>query len=197
MKAKQFIRLGCLASAFSFFSFHAKAQLAGFSTLNREKVIAIERLMIADSNNFHSSCKPFALAEIPADSLLHPVPKQKTLRVIYEFGELSKHPEKFSYALSPVITCLPGYELSAKNAILETALGARVKLGYKNKWSAELALVNTNSNFSENWNNYAKQNRVMQGNGYAYNSDLGYTNFQAFGSLSYRPNKHFNFNAGR
>ncbi len=175
----------------------ANAQQAGFSILNREYLIPLERKLLIDSVNFHSNCRPFAQAELPSDNIILKDSVHSFAKKIMHYGIFSKQEPGFKFALSPLVTLLTGYEFRNSKSIIDTRLGLRLNLAYKNKWGGEIQLVNTNGDYPSRWNNYAQGAKVLQGNGYAYPSNLGYTNLQCIGSLSFMPNNHFNFSAGR
>lgn len=179
-----------------FTTFSLSAQSA-FSLLNRDVTLQVEKHAGISSGNFHSNIKPYLLSETSLFEDTFIVPKNRLMKFLYLSGSQSVSENKFDLAVAPILTVLPGYEFSNSQSLLDTRLGGKINLNFRKKIALEVQLINLNASLPNYLADYAKENKVIAGNGYAYYSALGYTNVQWNGYLSYTPNTHFNFALGR
>lgn len=183
-------------SVFLILGFQAHAQ-ASFEPLNREYLFPKEQLLSNEAGNFHSNCKPYLTSELKFTNDSFFVPTNRFLKRVYLAFTPSSETTKSEITVAPLVTLLPGYDLATSSTTFDSRLGGKVNFNFRDKFSAELQLLNINADFPEYWNTYSKQKKIIPGNGYAYRSNLGYTTLQWTGYLSFSPNSHFNFAAGR
>ena len=190
----------------SFFLWQEKISAqATFSDLNRDVLLPIEKLSNSTSADLHSNIKPFLMSDL---KVLETDTSTKAITNSTERGSINisissdvdlikLKSKKIIITLNPLLTVLPGYELSNSKSILDTRLGGKLNVEAGKKLALEFQLINTNANFPDYWNLFTKSKGIIQGAGLAYKSSLGYTNLQANGYASYSPNSYFNFQAGR
>ncbi len=176
-----------------FFSFSQ----AAFSNLHRDYLFATESKFNSSEIQFHSNCKPFLKSDTDAASDTNLIPTAKFLRDLFLYGNTTDQQNRFSFVVSPIVTTLAGYEISDKDYLLDTRLGAKLNAHFKNKLALEFQGLNINADFPSYWNSFSQRKKIIPGNGYGYVSNLGYTNLQWNGYLSYSPGSYFNFTAGR
>lgn len=183
-------------SVFLILGLQAHAQ-ASFEPLNRAYLFPKEQLLSSEAGNFHSNCKPYLTSELKFTNDSFFVPTNRFLKRVYLAFTPSSETTKSEITVAPLVTLLPGYDLATSSTTFDSRLGGKVNFNFRDKFSSELQLLNINADFPEYWNTYSKQKKIIPGNGYAYRSNLGYTTLQWTGYLSYSPNSHFNFAAGR
>jgi hypothetical protein len=170
---------------------------AAFENLNREYLFGIEAKYISSEEQVHTNCKPFLKSELNLEIDTLNLPSRAFCKRMFIYGSPKADINRSNILVAPLITLLGGYEFEENNALLETRLGAKVNANYKSKLALELQVLNNNLTSTADWSSYSQNKRVLPGNGYAYTSNLGFTNLQWNGYVSFSQNSYFNFAAGR
>lgn len=164
--------------------------------LNRDFNIIYENALNDKASTFHSSIKPYVISVLKEISGKDSSINFKNILLSKIFPATINY-HNSSFAVSPLLSFQPGYDLKDKKNILETSIGVRINGDLGNKFSFELRILSGNSNFTNYVDNEIKTTKVIPGIGYAYASKLGYSYQNISGYLSYSPNKIFNFQLGK
>lgn len=182
-------------------SFSQYDPIARNTFLNQETHHVLDEWNIKFPNQtFHSSFRPYLSSTLSDfnDSCVkykHFIIKNFFLSKTFNDGPNKRN--QFNFQILPVADLQTGYDMLSNKNVNELSGGLHVKLNINNDFTLEGTGVAGNVSYPFFTDTLLKNQLLIPGLGVAYKSGntYNYTNFS--GSVSYSPNKTFNFQAGQ
>ena len=180
----------------------AMAQPENMSLL-REANIGITNAANTNPYEFHTNIRPYLLSEVALlntatykDTAM-PSSKKMVLRNYFtQAHALGIDAGKVFIKADPVFSVIGGYDINAKDKLIQTSIGFRTQIQLGKKLFAELKMESFNADYAAYVDSVIAQTQTVPGGNFAAKTGTGYSSNLNTGYLSYSPNKTFNFQAG-
>ena len=181
---------------------NALAQPENLSLL-REANIGITNAANANPFQFHTNIRPYLQNEIqvlnaPSEKdTAMPSSKKMALRNYFSQAHaLGIDAGKFFLKADPVFSAIAGYDVNAKDKLIQTSIGFRTQIQLGKKLFGEVKIESFNADYAGYVDSVIAQTQTVPGGNFAGKTGTGYSSNLNSGYLSYSPNSTFNFQAG-
>jgi hypothetical protein len=172
-------------------------------SLLREANIGITSAANANPYQFHASIRPYLLNEVQVlntitekDSSM-PSSKKMALRNYFSQAHaLGIDAGKFFLKADPVFSAIGGYDVNAKDKLIQTSIGFRTQLQLGKKLFGEVKIESFNADYAGYVDSIIAQRQTVPDGNFAGKTGTGFSSNLNTGYLSYSPNSIFNFQAG-
>jgi hypothetical protein len=187
----------------SFIFFSSSAQEYQFP-LNRDLNTRVESFYEADTSGFHSSSKPFTMAELrkaaPVDSVfapqIHETKFTKTWvgRKLFKEHFIDVNNDDIHLSIDPVFNFQGGRDLSAKENGYVNSRGVLVQGDVKQKFFFYTGFRENGARYVNYVSDFVSSTNVAPGQGRVkFLGDHTYDFSYAYGGIAYTLNRHFDF----
>jgi hypothetical protein len=180
----------------------AMAQPENLSLL-REANIGITNAANANPYQFHTNIRPYLRAEVQLlnastekDTAMPSSKKMALRNYIAQSHALGFDAGKLIIKADPVFSAIGGYDVNAKDKLMQRSIGFRTQVQWGKKLFGEVKLESFNADYAGYIDSVIAQTQTVPGGNFAGRTALGYTSNLNTGYLSYSPNDIFNFQAG-
>lgn len=195
--AKQFLGFGALAMI----SLATVAQSRLYVPFQRQSNLPIQHSLDSLGSAFHADVYPYQTSDVKESDFYQQVYQGNFFADKYFLEvNLNKKSETspIKLSLSPVGELQAGFEAGFVNrAFYQTGIGLNASMLVGSKLDVNINVMGSNSGFPSFTQNYIANSKVVPGQGWANQSDLGYFYNNTNGYVSYSPGKYFNLTLGR
>lgn len=183
------------------FSLNALSQSRLFVPFQRQSNLPVQHSLDTIGSAFHADVYPYLTSDVK---------ESEYYKNIYEgaffadkfFLELNLNKDSettpIKLSLSPVGELQAGFEAGfSNNPFYQTGIGVNASAVIGNKLDVNVNIMGSNSSFPFFTQQFIYRNKVVPGQGWANQSDLGYFYNNSNGYVSYSPGKYFNLTVGR
>lgn len=172
-------------------------------SLLREANIGITNAANANPYQFHSNVRPYLKEEVilldtPAEKdTAMPSSKKMAMRnYISQAHLIGIDAGKFFFKADPVFSAIGGYDVNAKDKLIQTSIGFRTQMQLGKKLFGEIKIESFNADYAGYVDSVIEKTQTVPGGNFAGKTASGYSSNLNSGYLSYSPNHVFNFQAG-
>lgn len=180
----------------------AQAQPENLSLL-REANIGITNAAQANPYEFHTNIRPYLLDEVQVinaptekDTAMPSSKKMAMRNYFTQAHALGFDAGKFFIKADPVFSAIGGYDVNAKDKLIQTSIGFRAQMQLGKQLFGEIKMESFNADYASYVDSVITQRQTVPGGNFAGKTGTGYSSNLNTGYLSYSPNKIFNFQAG-
>jgi hypothetical protein len=180
----------------------SKAQPENLSLL-REVNISITNAANANPYLFHTSIRPYLQSEIQVlnaptekDTAMPSSKKMALRNYISQAHLVGIDAGKFFFKADPVFSAIGGYDVNAKDKLIQTSIGFRTQVQLGKKLFGEVKIESFNADYAGYVDSVIAQTQTVPGGNFAGKTGTGFSSNLNTGYLSYSPNSIFNFQAG-
>lgn len=171
--------------------------------LLREANIGITNAAKSNPYEFHTAVRPYLrnelqlLTVVSENDTAMPSSKKMALRNYLTQGHAAGFDAgKLFFKADPVFSAIGGYDVQAKERLLQTSIGFKTQVQLGKKLFGEVKIESFNADYAGYIDSVIAKTQVVPGGNFAGRTALGYSSNLNTGYLSYSPNKVFNFQAG-
>jgi hypothetical protein len=178
-----------------FFACGTCSAQSSYEPLDHDFSDVYDKYLNDKNSNTHTCIKPYLHEELGTlqDSVLASV----QMPWINKRDTSKTERDRSQLGISPVFVLEPGFNLAALEPAMEMAGGLQLTGHYKEKLAWDLVCLGGRSSFVNYVDTFIKFTNTVPELGYSYGAAPTYNYQYLSGSLSYSPNKYFNFQAGR
>lgn len=177
------------------------AQHHVYVPFQRQVNLPIQNNLDTLGSDFHPDVFPYLTADVDSTSWYQNVYGTETGADNLVLGvTLNKKSPKnpIDLSIAPIGEILTGFEAGVNaKTFVQTGFGVNLSGSIGKKLDVNVNLMQSNSSYPSFVENFIFTQKVVPGQGWAHNSNLGYRYNNSNGYISYSPGKYFNFTAGR
>lgn len=148
----------------------------------------------------HTSIRPFRVKDVDSNAWYQSTYGSDIFldKYVPEFTFNKESNTPITLSAFPIFSFVPGFESDYNDGgTFETSIGANFSAFVGSKLDVNLNLIRSHSIYPLYIRNYAFNNQIIPGQGFAHTTDWGYHYRNSTGYISYSPDDHFNFQLGR